>query len=51
MLHQTPKKKKSKRPSKKYLRSTSSKYDPYQAENPLTKYVERVIGINCTEKN
>jgi hypothetical protein len=26
----------------------SSEYTSYQKNNPLTKYVERVCGINCT---
>ena len=29
----------------------SSEYDSYQANNPLTKYVERVCGINSTQKD
>jgi len=35
-------------------RKTSSPYrrselDSYQPDNPLTKYVEKVCGVNCTD--
>jgi len=45
MLHQKPKKKTPKHPSKKHRSPTRSELGSYQADNPLTKYVERVNGI------
>ena len=36
--------------SKHLYKSLSSEYASYQSNNPLTKYVERVCGINSTQK-
>ena len=36
--------------SKHLYQSLSSEYASYQSNNPLTKYVERVCGINSTQK-
>ena len=49
MHHQKRKKiilKKRKKPNT--ISSLTSELDSYQADNPLTKYVERVCGINST---
>ena len=35
----------------KHLFTLSSEYASYQSNNPLTKYVERVCGINSTQKD
>jgi len=51
MLHQKPKKKTPKHPFKKNRSSIRAEHGSYQAGNSLTKYVERVNGINSTEKN
>ncbi len=51
MHHQKSKKKKSKKISKKPTHNNSrSEYYGYQKDNPLTEYVERVMGINCTSR-
>jgi len=50
MHHQKRKKKlPKKRKTSNSSTSLSSELHSYQADNPLTKYVERVNGINCTE--
>lgn len=35
----------------KHLSTLSSEYASYQSNNPLTKYVERVCGINSTQQD
>jgi len=50
MLHQKPKKKKSKHIKKNHRRSLRNEYNSYQKNNPLTRYVERVCGVNSNEK-
>ena len=51
MKHQKTKKRKSKKTSKKASRNNSrSEYYGYQKDNPLTEYVERVCGINSTQR-
>jgi hypothetical protein len=35
----------------KHLFTLSSEYASYQSNNPLTKYVERVCGVNSTQKD
>ena len=50
MHHQKRKKKL----PKKYKTSKSSRrseLESYQPNNPLTKYVEKVCGVNCTDPN
>jgi len=50
-MHHQKRKKKLPKKLKKFNRSTSlsSEFNSYQSDNPLTKYVEKVCGINCTE--
>jgi len=38
-----------KRKKSNTVSSLTSELDSYQANNPLTKYVEKVCGINSTE--
>jgi len=49
MLHQKPKKKPI-HPNKKYRNPTRSEHSSYQPDNPLTRYVERVCGVNSAGK-
>ena len=50
MHHQKRKKKlPKKRKTSKSSTSLTSELKSYQPNSPLTKYVERVNGINCTE--
>ena len=50
MHHQKRKKKlRKKRKTSNTISSLTTELNSYQADNPLTKYVERVNGINCTE--
>ena len=44
------KRKKRQKPTKK-PKHRRSEYTSYQANNPLTRYVERVCGINSTNKS
>ena len=50
-MHHQKRKKKLPKKLKKSNRNTSlsSEYNSYDPDNPLTKYVEKVCGINCTE--
>jgi len=51
MHHQKRKKIISKKRKKSNTTSSlTSELDSYQANNPLTKYVERVCGINSTSR-
>ena len=50
MHHQKRKKAISKKRRKSNHTSTlTSELDSYQPDNPLTKYVEKVCGVNCTD--
>jgi len=50
MQRQKTKAKKSKHNKKNHRRSYRAEHQSYDANNPLTQYVERVCGINSTEK-